>query len=156
LGRLVWTGRLEPGLFAPAFGKLTVLEAKEGEVRGILESALAEVTAAGQREEEARLRRKELLRSRDSGGEVEPHALRLLKEEQRSFGNKVREHGKIVAVHRDELRLIREKEESLLEELGAKADGARLEHESLLPLYAQIDKVNRAILGYMDKIEKLT
>jgi hypothetical protein len=133
LGRTVWAARIQPDRFGPSFDRLERVDAETAGHHSAFKDITDEIAALQTRQEETRQNRRNLLN---------PLAVRAAKEEDRAFKRRIRD-------------LERKSKTDQYERLGAQTDEFRIEHPDLLGFYVQVDKINRAILSAMDKIEKL-
>jgi hypothetical protein len=138
LGRTVWTARIHPDRFGLSFDRLERLEAETVGHHSALKDITDEISALQTRQEEAR-----------------HPAVGAAKAEDRTFRRRIRDMERKSKSERGHLKRLGLEKLDQYERLGALADEFRIEHPDLLGFYVQVDKVNRAILAAMDKIEKL-
>jgi hypothetical protein len=146
LGRMVWTARIHPDRFGLSFDRLERLEAETAGHHSALKDITDESTALQTRQEETRQNRRNL---------ADSAALRAAKAEDRDFQRRIRDLERKSKTERGQLKRLGREKLDQYERLGALIDEFRIEHPDLLGFYVQVDKVNRAILAAMDKIEKL-
>jgi len=146
LGRTVWAARVHPDRFGLSFDRLERLEAETAGHHSDLKDFTDEIAALRARQEETRQNRRNLL---------QPPAVRAAKAEDRGFKRRIRDLERKSKTERGHLKRLGREKADQYERLGALTDEFRIEHPDLLGFYVQVDKVNRAILAAMDKIEKL-
>jgi hypothetical protein len=146
LGRTVWAARIQPDRFGPSFDRLERVDAETAGHHSAFKDITDEIAALQTRQEETRQNRRNLLN---------PLAVRAAKEEDRAFKRRIRDLERKSKTARGHLKRLGREKTDQYERLGAQTDEFRIEHPDLLGFYVQVDKINRAILSAMDKIEKL-
>lgn len=124
IGRTVWGEKILPDDFRPAFDRLGRIEEEIAARHALLQDLYDEIQKVKTGAGETRKRRR----------------IRELERKSKAERRRLREKG-------------REKSREY-ERLGARTDEMRIEHDSLADWYVRIDKVNRAILAVLDRIEK--
>jgi hypothetical protein len=142
IGRTVWGGKIAPEHFGPSFDRLNRFEAEIIARHAALQDINDEISDAKTHVEDAKKKRRAL-------------ASGVATDDERIFKRRIRDLERKSKAERRRLRESSREKSREYERLGALADEMRLEHEDLLEFYARIDKVNRAVLAVMDKIEKL-
>ncbi|MCX6565861.1 MAG: hypothetical protein NTW38_05480 [Candidatus Aminicenantes bacterium] len=142
IGRTVWGGKIAPERFGPSFDRLGRFEAEITARHAALQAINDEISGAKTRVEDAKKKRR-------------GPAASAANDEERTFKRRIRDLERKSKAERRRLRESSREKSREYERLGALADEMRLEHEDLPEFYARIDKVNRAVLSVIDKIEKL-
>jgi chromosome segregation ATPase len=152
LGRAAWIGRVEPARHETFFRDVERIEAEASARQSGLNDARARILGLQTRVEASRRGRKDL---EDGGQNPDPHAIHAAKREEAELKREIKALGRRAQAAEVEARRLENEKDGLFRDLGESIDDARLEYPGFVPWYVKIDKINRAILAYMDQIEKL-
>ena len=155
LGRTTWIGRLEPARFEAFFGEVEKLENAASALQTELNDTRARILALQTSLDEARRRRKDLQKQKEEGRRVDVQAVRAAKHEEAVIKKEMKSLNRRLQAGQSEVRNLETEKNGHLRSLGETIDEARLERAEFVPVFAQIDRINRNILTYIDQIEKL-
>jgi len=155
LGKKAWLGRIEPSRFESLYRELELLERSLERGQAELTESRVRSLSSQARLDELRLRRKSLLREREEGRGFDAQAFRQAKDEEIRLKKEAKGLKRAVEAGESQTRRLAALKEDRFLDLGEKVDERRLDHPDLALLYAEIDKLNRTIVAYLDQIDAL-
>jgi hypothetical protein len=155
LGKRVWQEKIQNEKFLATFKELERLESQESGCQAELKDILAKIMILKKEQEEARQRYKSLVKMKKSGQQPDMEQVRTSKEKAKLLKKETKVLEKKIRTGQQTLKDIQSHKDRNFEQLGTFMDEKRLDLKDFLPIYAQIDEMNRTILNLMSRIEKL-
>jgi hypothetical protein len=155
LGKRVWQEKIQNEKFLATFKELERLESQESGCQAELKDILAKIMTLKKEQEEARQRYKSLMKMKESGQQPDMEQVQKAKEKAKLAKKEIKDLEKKIRTGQQILKDIQSHKDRNFEQLGTFMDEKRLDLKDFLPIYAQIDEMNRTILNLMSRIEKL-
>jgi hypothetical protein len=155
LGKRVWKEKIQNEKFLATFKELERLESQDSGCQAELKDILAKIMTLKKEQEEARQCYKSLMKMKESGQQPDMEQVRTAKEKAKLSKKEIKDLEKRIRTGQLTLKDIQSHKERNFEQLGTFMDEKRLDLKDFLPIYAQIDEMNRTILNLMSRIEKL-
>jgi chromosome segregation ATPase len=155
LGKRVWEEKIQNEKFLATFKEIERLESQESGCQAELKDILAKIMTLKKEQEEARQRYKGLMKMKESGQQPDMEQVRTAKGKVKLLKKEIKDLEKRIRTGQLTLKDIQAHKNRNFEQLGTFMDEKRLDLKDFLPIYAQIDEMNRTILNLMSRIEKL-
>jgi DNA repair exonuclease SbcCD ATPase subunit len=155
LGQRAWTAHVPGEAYEPAYQDLDRIAKEVSGLDAELDKMNAELTDVQKQLDAARAKTKQIQKPEDKTVPPDAAALQAAKDEERRLKKDIQDRQQKISAVRSARQSLETQKADKCATLGVLIDQARPDHKEVLDLYVQIDKLNRAILAYMNEIEQL-